>query len=167
MALSLTFVTEEEFHRRNTEALNNGYWRQDIRIFPPGSCWYLPWMFDPEEATKEEVAYNLEAAKRGDRTFLSVHYWEAWAAIRPPIWVVCPNGRDWIVDSVSSNGTGWVVTGSPEDGTLTCSPSIVVPGYHGYLKNGTFTDDIEGRGAMGIAKEQPPSKRDLYPENYT
>jgi hypothetical protein len=33
-----------------------------------------------------------------------------------------------------------------------CAPSIVVEGYHGFLRDGEFTPDIEGRGPAGTAR---------------
>ena len=71
---------------------------------------------------------------------LSPHYESTWKEKRPPLQVVCPNGKEWCVDAISSNGDGWVVTGEPP--SITCSPSIAVPGYHGFLQNGIFTADI-------------------------
>lgn len=73
---------------------------------------------------------------------LSPHYTKDWAGKRKPIQVVCPNGKEWCVDAISSNGDGWVVTGEPP--CLTCSPSIGVPGYHGFLQGGVFTEDLGG-----------------------
>jgi hypothetical protein len=35
---------------------------------------------------------------------------------------------------------------------ITCTPSIVVNGYHGFLTSGLFTSDLEGRGPTGIAR---------------
>lgn len=95
--------------------------------------------------------------------FLSVHYWRDWSAKRPPICVVCPNGETWEIDRKSSNGDGWKVTGDLPN--ISCTPSIVVHGYHGHLGSngappGQFTGDIEGRGPMGTGRpivERVPS----------
>lgn len=46
---------------------------------------------------------------------------------------VCPNGVHWEVDGPSSNGPGWTRTGSPRDGTLSVTPSILTVSYHGWL----------------------------------
>lgn len=61
------------------------------------------------------------------------------------------NGRS---DRRSSNGDGWNVTGDLP--AITCAPSIVVPGYHGYLRDGVFTADIDGRAPCGTVRELPP-----------
>ena len=162
--LALNFIPDKEFQEITQDAVNQGYWRYDMRILEPGSCWYMPWVSDPDEVTPGEIEENLELYRQGKRGPLSLHYWQDWALIRPPICVVCPNGRHWMVDANSTNGNGWKVEGKIEK--LTCSPSIVVPGYHGYLQNGEFTDDIEGRGPQGHLREQAPSPRDLNPNDY-
>jgi hypothetical protein len=92
----------------------------------------------------------FKLADCGRLGFLSVHYWRDWSDKRPPICVVCPNGEWWEVDRKSSNGEGWIVTG--ELPTITCSPSIVVDGYHGFLRAGEFTPDLEGRGPGGTPR---------------
>lgn len=91
--------------------------------------------------TADEASYRAKFPKH-DGPFhwlglLSEHYWQTWSRVRPPLCVVCPNGAQWEIDRKSSNGSGWVVTGSWPN--LNCSPSIVVPGYHGFLQNGAFT----------------------------
>lgn len=62
---------------------------------------------------------------------------ENFPNFRLPISVVCPDGRIWCVDSCSVDGKGWIVEG--EVPKITCSPSIVTSGYHGFLKEGVFT----------------------------
>ena len=98
----------------------------------PGSMWFCPWYCGPDDDQTERIP-----------DFLSVHYQNDWKGKRAPIAVRCPSGDLWVVDQNSSNGTGWAVTG--EAPNITCTPSIVVPGYHGFLQNGIFTDDLEGR----------------------
>jgi len=103
------------------------------KIRQPGAMWLCPWMFDPSKDTMNPDGSN----------WLSIHYVKDHSKNRPPIQVRCPNGSVWVIDQKSSNGTGWIVTG--EVPNITCSPSIVVPGYHGFLRDGVFTDDLEGR----------------------
>lgn len=108
---------------------------------PPGTMWFMPWYFDPKEDGAAEKAAKWLAHARADPNahhYLSVHYLTDWADKRPPLNVVCPDYSDWTVDAKSSNGSGWTVTG--EAPLISCSPSIQVPGYHGYLTNGVFTD---------------------------
>lgn len=103
----------------------------------PGMMWFAPWYWNPAK----------ENYRRRGGPFLSEHFWRDHADRRPPLVVVCPNGQEWCPDRPSTNGTGWTVTG--EAPRITCAPSIVVPGYHGFLRDGVFTADIEGRGPSG------------------
>lgn len=72
------------------------------------------------------------------------------------IHVICPDGSQWCIDARASNCTMpqdnvhkcWVRHGEPPNLTVdkngpTCAAgagSIAVPGYHGFLRNGEFTD---------------------------
>lgn len=95
----------------------------------PGDMWYAEWVTN--------------------HPFLSPQYKQNWADKRPPIIVCLPNGQTWLVDGLCGDGHGgrkdygWTVTG--EAPNITVSPSINDPGYHGFLQNGVFTDDLEGR----------------------
>lgn len=144
-------LTFEEYNALGEDAVARGFYRDDRRIFTPGMGWPMPWYFDPsgdrERAGKHVM---IPESRRGELGFLSMHYWRDWAHKRPPLTVVCPNGETWEIDRKSSNGDGWKVDG--EWPNITCSPSIVVEGYHGYLRNGEFTADLEGRGQNGIAR---------------
>jgi len=128
--------------------VDDGGVEHTLRDRTPGMMWEMPWLHDP--LTDEPVVIDSAA-----RTMLSPYYYRDWQLKRAPICVVCPNGAEWIVDQRANNGEGWEVRG--EAPTLACSPSIVVPGYHGWLgtngaQPGYFTDDIEGRGPNGIAR---------------
>ena len=58
--------------------------------------------------------------------------------------VVCPDGTHWNIDGpASQGGAGWERTGTPP--RITVNPSIATPGYHGYLVEGEFTEDLEGK----------------------
>lgn len=100
----------------------------------PGMMWEMPWIAAPKRYDPSRDMHP--------RSYLSVHYYRDWAAKRPPICVATPGTRaaQWCIDSKSSNGDGWVVTGDAP--LLTCSPSIVVDGYHGFLQNGIFTPPL-------------------------
>ncbi len=158
MSIRITRVlTDAERIAMDEDAVARGFWRSDPRIFVPGMAWYQPWYWDPSgERVKagEYVMLSERPADPNKRGFLSPHYWRDWAHIRPPVCVVCPNGEQWEIDRWSSNGTGWTVTGTLPD--ITCSPSIVVEGYHGFLSKGVFTADIDGRGPVGIARAITP-----------
>ncbi len=144
-------LTDEEFHAMGETAVAAGMYRDDKRVFTPGMAWYMPWVYDPTGERERQGKYVMfKASRKGTLGFLSCHYWEDSSATRPPMSVVCPNGEVWEVDRKSSNGDGWKVTGEFPD--LTCTPSIVVYGYHGYLTNGEFTPDLEGRGPIGIQR---------------
>ena len=144
-------LSGDAFKRINDDAVVLGFYRNDPRILLPGMGWLNPWYYDPtgeRERSGQHVMHK--AADRGKTHFLSVHYWRDWSGSRAPMTIVCPNGEQWEVDRKSSNGDGWVVTG--EWPLITCSPSIVVPGYHGFLRDGEFTPDLEGRGPNGTTR---------------
>jgi len=141
------FLTEEERQRMGDESVARGGYRNGVAAgFVPGTGWFQPFYFDPGKPETDNK--GVYPCQRGN-PFLSVHYWRDWSAIRPPICIVGPNGQEWEIDRKSSNGDGWIVTG--EWPRLTCSPSIVLRGYHGFLRDGEFTPDIEGRGPNGVA----------------
>lgn len=48
-----------------------------------------------------------------------------------------PDGRPWHIDGPSTNGNGWTRTG--EAPRITARPSILTPGYHGWLTDGVLT----------------------------
>ncbi len=157
-------LTLDERLAMNKEARAKGWYTEDRRMFTPGMAWYQPFYFDPTgewaawvERHKHDpgMSYRAEPmvkrpADPNARGFLSPHYWRDWSTKRPPICVVCPNGEQWEIDRWSSNGTGWTVTG--ELPNITCAPSIVVTGYHGFLRNGEFTSDLDGRGPNGVVR---------------
>lgn len=94
----------------------------------PGDMWFAPWMTNS--------------------TDLSRQYLRDWQGKRPPIAVITPDGYPFLIDSKYSRspigGDGWTVTG--EAPNITVSPSINRVGfYHGWLKNGILSDDVEGR----------------------
>ncbi len=145
-----------EFVQLQDEAVARGWYRNDRRMFVPGMAWYQPFYYDPHGEMTAFVAAHPGSNYRAKpmiverptdpnvrANYLSPHYWSDWADKRPPIAVVCPNGYEWEIDRWSSNGTGWTVT--EELPNITCSPSIVAGDYHGFLRDGEFTDDLEGR----------------------
>lgn len=125
-------------------------WPDELRalsdsFIPPGSMWECPWYLDPEEKTPEGVAEMIRAIEQNpDKSYyLSIHYLRDWALKRPPICCVLPDGGHWVIDSKSSNGSGWTITG--EAPNLTASPSIwgsMPNGYHGWLQNGVFSAPV-------------------------
>ena len=125
MKLNPTILTFEEYRALCDKAVADGMWRNDRRILLPGMGWYNDRYLD------------------FDDDFLSVHYRRDWVGKRPPIEVVCPNGEVWCIDRKSSNGDGWQVTGDWPD--ITCQPSIVAGDYHGFLRGGEFTPDLDGK----------------------
>ena len=91
----------------------------------PGDMWFAP-------------GYDLSDEYRRDH-----------ADTRQPLWVCLP-GRVWFcVDSnATSGGGGWRVTGEPP--RITVDPSINCIGvYHGWLRDGVLTDDVDGRPEPG------------------
>lgn len=125
--------------------------------FPPGTMWSCPWYHDPASegaaAKAEEMVAKMAGHEtqhprhaEGYRWHLSIHYWRDWAKVRTPICVVCPGGSHWMPDQVSSNGSGWTVTGTAP--RITCTPSIWVSQgegpreYHGWLNDGVFSPPV-------------------------
>lgn len=84
-----------------------------LRNVPVGAMWHAPWLRPFPE-------HNHAGDPKG------------------PIIVRLPCGWDWNVDGPSKNGGYWTRTGSPPN--LTVTPSILVPGYHGFLRDGSLTD---------------------------
>lgn len=122
-------------------------WARLDEVVAPCAMWFVPWYFDPKDpkdASRRETALaSITAGTFGTGArnyYLSRHYWLQWSDKRPPICVLCPNGKEWCVDAKSNNGDGWTVTGDPP--LITAAPSILVPGYHGFLQNGRFTPNI-------------------------
>lgn len=152
MTVSLHFITEEEY-RAIEEKRRSGYPDNCAfkDFFTPGMAWFNPWYFDPESEEDRRDYADRKSRGFSGKTFLSRHYWLDWSDFRAPITVVCPNGEQWCVDQQSSNGNGWAKTGrwdavNKKMDNLSAMPSILMPGYHGWLKDGKFTSDLEGRG---------------------
>lgn len=59
------------------------------------------------------------------------------------IHLVLPEKLIWTIDLKSNNGDGWVVTGDLPN--ITCHPSVDTGSYHGWIRDGAITDDLEGR----------------------
>lgn len=122
-------------------------WATIADVVKPCAMWFAPWYFDPADPEKG-LRRSAALASIADGTFgkgernyyLSRFYWTTWSQSRPPICVLCPNGAEWCVDAKSSNGDGWTVEGAPP--TITAAPSILVPGYHGFLRGGVFTPNM-------------------------
>lgn len=84
---------------------------------PPGAMWHA-WWLTPHSRTEDPDGLSLV--------------------------VKTPDGFDWHIDGTASYGQpGWEREGEPPN--ITVSPSIGTPNYHGFLVDGEFTDDLEGR----------------------
>jgi hypothetical protein len=156
MSARLTrLLTAEEHEALEKASIAAGFYRSNPAYLTPGMGWYQRYYFDPAnpEAVDENKRKGRSLLQHGN-PFLSVHYWRDWAHNRPPLCIVAPNGKLWEIDRPSSNGDGWKVEGTWPN--LTCAPSIVLPGYHGFLRNGQFTSDLDGRGDVGIPYVQAP-----------
>ena len=150
-------LSSPEFLSLCDKVVAEGYYRNDKRIFVPGMAWEMDWVFDPtgrRQAAGQNVM--IKSSNSPNRGHLSEYYWKDWSNNRPPLCIVCPDGSFWECDRRSSNGPGWVVAGKFP--AITCSPSIVVPGYHGFLRNGVFSEDLEGRGPYGSVTSPEGSK---------
>ena len=92
-----------------------------LRELPPGAIWRATWMEDIKESR-----YCNDAG-------------EVWS-------MKLPGGDDWLIYSrVGPEMKRWDISGElPE---ITVSPSILIQGmgrYHGYVKSGVVTDDVDG-----------------------
>ncbi len=144
MALAKRREADPEWLKAN----NTNYgWASLAEITGPCVMWYLPWLFDPDKA-EHKVRRDMALQAIADGSFgtgehnyyLSRFYWQDWSDKRPPLCVLTPNGKEWVVDAKSSNGEGWKVTGTEPQ--ISCQPSIQVDGYHGYLTNGEFSPPL-------------------------
>ncbi len=173
----MRFLTRDEFQRLDDERMaladkkksETGEFKGASlwEIVKEPVIWEVPWYYDPEDPThpvKRDVALESIAKGGTEQHYLSPHYWQTWSLIRAPLTCLCPNGREWTVDARSSNGNGWQVSfGDAEPGDaligigprqyaparVIASPSILVPGYHGFLghsgaRPGEFTRDLDG-----------------------
>ena len=152
------YLSTQEFTDLNQTAMDVGKYNTDPSVFTPGMMWEMSWYFDPtgeRERLGKHVMYKLadrEAILSGKKKThtLSMYYWRDWSHICPPRCVICPNESLWEIDRLSSNGNGWKVTGQfPK---ITCNPSIDLWGYHGWLQDGVFSYDLNGRGPRGISR---------------
>ncbi len=65
--------------------------------------------------------------------------------------VMMPGGQEWIVYGPSSDGKPWSVKGFPPG--ITVQPSIGVGKlYHGFIKGGIITEDVENRKYEGVPR---------------
>ena len=133
-------------------------WASLNEVTAPGSMWFSTWYFDPKDPGDKPrrdhaLARIANGTFKAKTEYLSRFYWLTWSTKRSPISVLCPNGAEWCIDSVSSNGEGWTVEGDAP--LLKVAPSIDVPGYHGFLgingaPLGHFTPDLAKRGPNGM-----------------
>lgn len=86
-------------------------------------------------------------AKWADSASMSPNYLRDWKAQRPPLVIALPDGTTWCPDQCPAWGSnvdeGWKVTGDIPN--ISAHPSIGKPGYHGWLRDGVLSDDLEGR----------------------
>lgn len=87
------------------------------------------------------------------------NYLKDWKGKRDLICVYMPGGWIWMPDlmaysgELGRHGNGWKVHGEPP--CITCEPSINACGiYHGYIRDGVITEDVEGRRFSADGKVQ-------------
>ncbi|MCK9198898.1 MAG: DUF6527 family protein [Bacilli bacterium] len=111
-----------------------------IKDRKPGDMFYADWLVD----------------KNNDVRMSSKQYNRDWLGKREPLVVILPNGQSFMVDSyyrsVETNPEkeGWTVTGKAPNITLSPSINAESPsnhklGYHGWLRDGILSADLEGR----------------------
>jgi len=120
----------------------------------------MPWtcrlVDNPTQEDKQTPGVMFFAPWARKNRHLSLEYKRDWADKRDPICLVFPDYGPVIIDHayypevVGQEGHGWTITG--EAPKLTVSPSLGIGQgqngrrwhYHGYLKDGVLSDDIEG-----------------------
>lgn len=130
--------------------------RDDVATYPhddprwPASCERCGAAFGPDDAWQVfyEQAYRRAEGAAGDLFLRALPpgamYDATWlhgnASMCGPdghsYILQLPDGREWAIDGPSSNGPGWSRTG--EAPRLTARPSILTPGYHGWLNDGVL-----------------------------
>lgn len=132
MPWPLVLLAPEEWRAR---ADNPGGMRLE-----PGHCAFAPWALQPGHYVRQHLGAN---------------YLKLPEPRRAPIVIALPdlvNGKFqiWYPDEQAWSGTqgyhgdGWVVTGDLPKVSIT--PSInCVGSYHGWVKDGVISDDVEGR----------------------
>lgn len=130
----------------------------------PKAC-ICGYQFHPEDSWQVNVLRLYEGSPDGklytlrDRNLPIGAMWiadwldhEKWQGPDGKAWCVrFPGGNDWIVYGPSSDGNKWSVSGSPP--VLTANPSIGIPGvYHGFLRNGVISEDVDGRKFEGVPR---------------
>jgi len=92
----------------------------------PGDMWYLP------EPIPAHLA-RLAPEHAGQRPLILVLPGPCRFSVFGPTW-----------SAGGAGPSGWAVSGEPP--LITLTPSIDVKGiYHGYVRDGVITDDIDGR----------------------
>ena len=120
MPWTCKFIERDELVRRDFDA-------------QPGEMWFIN---------------NKQHVVPGFGTTLSLEYIRDWLGKRPPLCVCLPDGNWWFLDFHAHNtSSGWTITGSIPQ--ISANPSILTPTYHGYLRNGILSDDLEGRTYHG------------------
>lgn len=65
------------------------------------------------------------------------------------IWMLTlPGGAMFTEDEIAADGTRWTVSGEPPNVTVHPSINVTAPEsmrYHGWLRDGVLSDDLEGR----------------------
>jgi hypothetical protein len=83
-----------------------------------------------------------------DHVSLSDHYKKDWKGVRLPVFIFTPGGW-WSPDQKAYDENGWRGPGWRVVGLfplISANPSINFPGhYHGWVRDGGLTDDVEGR----------------------
>lgn len=134
----------------------------------PKACSKCGYTFDKNDyEVFQDVLYRFpDGSQKTQREFPIGTMWNAWwyndlKGLAGPdgqsICVRLPGNHDWLIDGPASNCTMpndnvhkcWVRHGTPPNITVdknghTCGAgagSILVPGYHGFLRNGELTDN--------------------------
>lgn len=114
----------------------------------PSAC-ECGYVFQPKDKCQTNLVRLFRRSDTGDLLLLrdappgamwnADYYPEEWRGSDGHTLVVVTPAGEWVVDGPSSNGTGaWKRSGVPP--MVTAHPSILMPGYHGWLRDGTLVE---------------------------
>jgi hypothetical protein len=118
------------------------------------TCGYVFKETDQWQTVQDEI-YEAPDGQKYTTNFRDAPPGAMWDALHlKDIWpgpdgmslcVVLPSGEHWCIDSPSRTGGFWDRKDKGIPPRISPTPSIQSSRYHGFLVDGTFTDDIEGR----------------------
>ena len=132
--------------------------------------WDITYHAEEPDYTDIKIGDMWPAMDWANSNIISENY-KALKGSRPPLMVMlpsmyCKEGDRFLLDRIAGDAAdkhGWTITitgelVSGQKPNITVAPSINSEGsYHGYIRNGTITDDVEGRTYKNIGKKTDKS----------